>query len=141
MDQETQYAIGRVEHFTKTWRFQRANQQIATVEDGHDTCAGLNVSDLEAFIAHRDAALAAMRQVRPSLAFFNLDTTPIDAVLPDIETPATDDESRLKVFDAALNALIAEARAAGVVLTVETKSLEPLAMRNYEMVGSVRLAR
>lgn len=44
-------------------------------------------------------------------------------------------------FELMLHKLIADARAAGVVVTIELKPLQPLAMRHYEMVGEARIAR
>jgi hypothetical protein len=44
-------------------------------------------------------------------------------------------------FKAKAELLVAEAAAAGVVITIEQRPLKSLAMRNYETVVSVRPAR
>lgn len=59
MNQNTQQAVGRVEHFAKTWRWQRDKQDIADVQDGPDTCVVLAIADLDVLIAERKSVAAA----------------------------------------------------------------------------------
>lgn len=55
------------------------------------------------------------------------------------------DEMRKQNNERTLNNMLTEllrlAEATGFVITVETKPLQPLAMRNYKMVGEIRRAR
>lgn len=60
-----------------------------------------------------------------------------------METIVSSDESSEVVnrYSLLLHKLLSDAAADGVIITVETESLEPLAMRNVRMVGHVRGAR
>lgn len=46
-----------------------------------------------------------------------------------------------RALEQLMQVLIQQARDWGYVVTIETVPLQPLAMRNYEMVGDVRKAR
>jgi hypothetical protein len=57
------------------------------------------------------------------------------------ETPAPTLQPVHQQFKVKAEQLVADAAAAGVVITIEQRPLQPLAMRNYETVVSVRPAR
>lgn len=44
-------ALDRVGEFAKVWRWQRERQQIATIQDGRDSCCALSVEDIEALLS------------------------------------------------------------------------------------------
>lgn len=54
--------------------------------------------------------------------------------------PATDDGALMR-FARDLATLMREAEKAGIVLTIDLRSVEPFAMGNYRMQGNVRRAR
>jgi hypothetical protein len=77
MNQDTQQAISRVEEFAKNWRWQRDKQDIAAVQDGHDTCVVLAIADLEVLIAQRKNA----NDIDPSLVDVNIEQIKAFAML------------------------------------------------------------
>jgi len=55
--------------------------------------------------------------------------------------PPVDQDEALARIQAKLELLLAEAREANIVITVENRPIVPLAMGRYEMVGDVRKGR
>lgn len=121
--------------YSKRW-----SPQQALIEGG---CrGGFHVSELDEFIPGWRDRVSEIGKLKDRVAELEALVAASPAAHP-IKFTGTAQETgeRMHAIAEGAHMLIEDARAAGVVVTIETMPLDPLAMRNYRMVPTVRLAR